>query len=99
MLLFFLQDHPRSRGNNLPYWAVVGTVAGSPPLAREQPISPEDMRYGMRITPARAGTTNMREAKKIIREDHPRSRGNNYQNSVGAYADMGSPPLAREQQS
>ena len=94
----FRRDHPRSRGNNYQASLQFHPVRGSPPLAREQRLQIIGICLVPGITPARAGTT------KIIRpfwpgaEDHPRSRGNNTFRRGSECATVGSPPLAREQQ-
>ena len=54
------RDHPRSRGNNFAEVAGADVVAGSPPLAREQPDADHCDQSAVGITPARAGTTLLR---------------------------------------
>ena len=92
-----MQDHPRSRGNNLPCAICCKSRMGSPPLAREQLIVQRLLRDTGRITPARAGTTCINCINANTRQDHPRSRGNNKGEIMEKYQVSGSPPLAREQ--
>ena len=70
---------------------------GSPPLAREQQYFVTSFPSNMRITPARAGTTNALLDRRDGSGDHPRSRGNNFAELIAALFASGSPPLAREQ--
>ena len=70
---------------------------GSPPLAREQRLFLFLLWLFLRITPARAGTTSLRDCQLICRWDHPRSRGNNSDMCLMRTIPGGSPPLAREQ--
>ena len=69
---------------------------GSPPLARERPISLYSLLLSSRITPARAGKT--KKNKYILAEtrDHPRSRGKDDIVDRMSATVQGSPPLARE---
>ena len=90
-------DHPRSRGNNVCTFSLFCPLAGSPPLAREQPSEKNETDYESRITPARAGTTNSFQITFCLVQDHPRSRGNNSVFTVMGCFPPGSPPLAREQ--
>ena len=92
-----LGDHPRSRGNNFGDKSVTFSTSGSPPLAREQPD--DDIGHGLEygITPARAGTTKSGVQPSAGFQDHPRSRGNNFQINIAVRIVSGSPPLAREQ--
>ena len=54
------RDHPRSRGDHLPWMSAMTSILGSPPLARgpRLGIGTEEGFFG--ITPARAGTTPVR---------------------------------------
>ena len=92
-----IRDHPRSRGNNLRLSVHLVNDVGSPPLAREQRKRNRQNHTGIRITPARAGTTRPRRQLLRRPEDHPRSRGNNHEIQTVAGRHSGSPPLAREQ--
>ena len=90
-------DHPRSRGNNFQIGRFNFFSPGSPPLAREQRLKTSSGRSAARITPARAGTTSFVVVIIPIKEDHPRSRGNNPGLFIINPITNGSPPLAREQ--
>ena len=69
---------------------------GSPPLAREPPNAAILQFTPPRITPARAGTTPLRHVSAIVKQDHPRSRGNHAFLAIWKTPVTGSPPLARE---
>ena len=94
--LVFGWDHPRSRGNHAPILALIRVAEGSPPLAREPPTTSPGRRPWSGITPARAGTTSFPHEGRRHRRDHPRSRGNHAISLNTAWAESGSPPLARE---
>ena len=72
-------------------------IAGSPPLAREQPIRYRHPAGGAGITPACAGTTYQEALFAAGAGDHPRLRGNNADGPGEFKPIQGSPPLAREQ--
>ena len=68
-------DHPRSRGYHVDHQHESGILVGSPPLARvPQPRAPI-AQMSPRITPARAGTTEISGGVNGYTWDHPRSRG------------------------
>ena len=90
------QDHPRSRGNDQEFHAILRIAVGSPPLARERPLALPCGTFTGRITPARAGTTQVRTGQRNDKEDHPRSRGNDSSSQSPSASISGSPPLARE---
>ena len=48
------------------------------------------------ITPAYAGTTNVKPTPDMLPEDHPRLRGNYYSSPKPFASPIGSPPLTRE---
>ena len=87
--------HPRSRGENLPRFRVVGVEAGSSPLTRgkQDPGSAQNQQNG--LIPAHAGKTRGLQRVQTLVEAHPRSRGENgglhYQGLEGG----GSSPLTR----
>ena len=70
-------------------------ILGSPPLARgiQNKISSFLMSIG--ITPACAGNTYAFIPLYGVCRDHPRLRGEYYQNMVNFQSRLGSPPLAR----
>ena len=69
---------------------------GSPPLARERHKNTGLDCYGLGITPACAGKTQIKEQAKTETGDHPRLRGKDRALSKKIIIYRGSPPLARE---
>ena len=90
------RDHPRSRGNHFLAQSPLCNLVGSPPLAREPLVLTCHTGEEIGITPARAGTTLLKDAELCSRRDHPRSRGNHAPIILTFAPNMGSPPLARE---
>ena len=88
-------DHPRSRGVYSSARRVLGSRAGSSPLARGLPVERERARASLRIIPARAGFTPAPTATPPQDEDHPRSRGVYRSPDLTADTKDGSSPLAR----
>ena len=91
-------DHPRLRGNYIPFFNTSGTVTGSPPLTRELPSRFLTRLKRSRITPAYAGTTILIVTVCIFFRDHPRLRGNYFTVKGDKRNGAGSPPLTRELQ-
>ncbi len=87
--------HPRSRGDHIAEHANWFIGDGSPPLARGPQESSTVVRPGMRLTPARAGTTETAHAPVHRGSAHPRSRGDHLPPPHRRKATCGSPPLAR----
>ena len=88
-------DHPRLRGEQLPSVRHGAGDKGSPPLARgtvSKVIVPLDT---VGITPACAGNRVYTASRPSRPADHPRLRGEQFQLSLLAVWDSGSPPLAR----
>jgi len=71
------------------------TFTGSPPLARGARRHAARYFLGVRITPARAGSTGQPRSPRSRGADHPRSRGEHAIRLPGDGAACGSPPLAR----
>ena len=69
---------------------------GSPPLAREGLKLLQISYLSSGITPARAGRTGKEEVEKLLKKDHPRSRGKDLKLITKLGPNLGSPPLARE---
>ena len=96
LFMLFRRDHPRLRGNDATQSQYQDDDSGSPPLARERhrvvavPSEPD------RITPACAGTTELRGCVERSERDHPRLRGNDRTPLKRENLVKGSPPLARE---
>ena len=74
-------DHPRSRGKDLPPSNCLLLRSGSPPLAREGPLTSFTAPLLSRITPARAGRTSLTSSEASSFQDHPRSRGKDIKRS------------------
>ena len=68
---------------------------GSPPLARGIPDGWNVIPYRFGITPACAGNTEQMKVNAGPRWDHPRLRGEYYENKERKLKTEGSPPLAR----
>ena len=88
-------DHPRSRGVYEAQREHIVAAPGSSPLARGLHDDKKHRRFSLRIIPARAGFTSTRAAPRIMRWDHPRSRGVYSICSGATAARNGSSPLAR----
>ena len=71
-------------------------MQGSPPLAREGLYMKEFADSYIRITPARAGRTELHISSSGSGQDHPRSRGKDQWQVSEMPPEIGSPPLARE---
>ncbi|CAG7844724.1 hypothetical protein USB125703_00971 [Pseudoclavibacter triregionum] len=89
------RDHPRSRGEHMSGRALPSMGTGSPPLARGAHRLLPVRRDRPGITPARAGSTRRASSTRPCRGDHPRSRGEHWQDLRREWANVGSPPLAR----
>ena len=89
------RDHPRSRGENVERDGPDGLDQGSPPLARGKRRRARPRSPRTRITPARAGKTDLRGEPVVLIPDHPRSRGENRTPDRITARHAGSPPLAR----
>ena len=72
-------DHPRSCGANGPRLGHVWARPGSSPLVRGQPSLGIPGAVALRIIPARAGPTRLRQSHRRLKTDHPRSCGANAQ--------------------
>ena len=89
-------DHPRSCGKDHICSAKVYSRLGSPPLVRERPIGLLIAAPHNRITPARAGKTEMVHDVFEWARDHPRSCGKDLHCRSSYSRQPGSPPLVRE---
>ena len=89
------RDHPRSRGVYATSAAVRTCSPGSSPLARGLPslTTPAGVMSG--IIPARAGFTAGNRSCRVVRWDHPRSRGVYLWQLASISEPTGSSPLAR----
>ena len=89
------RDHPRMRGEHTaaPFW--MPDMRGSSPHARGALTNEVDYQGKKGIIPACAGSTNQDTVLRLIKEDHPRMRGEH----IGLIGTMsrcqGSSPHAR----
>ena len=90
-----LRDHPRSRGENRSPSGVRVGLGGSSPLTRGKPPPKPLISIHSGIIPAHAGKTPHRSRGSAKPRDHPRSRGENTQESESTMAHTGSSPLTR----
>ena len=89
------QDHPRTRGEKVWHSTLPPLRQGSPPHARgKERIDYMAKRYA-RITPARAGKSNLPRVSPWGWGDHPRTRGEKETRASTSSALRGSPPHAR----
>ena len=87
--------HPRSRGENYAPKGGAGTVSGSSPLTRGKGEHAADGLLGRGLIPAHAGKTPSGPSVTRPGAAHPRSRGENGQESSDEGAPSGSSPLTR----
>ena len=87
--------HPRSRGENVSDDGTQSRARGSSPLTRGKRSCGPWGRGRARLIPAHAGKTRGDEVYTLVKEAHPRSRGENVRKrSKGIYT-CGSSPLTR----
>ena len=87
--------HPRSRGENTVINEPDPTQPGSSPLTRGKRQQDRHRQAAPRLIPAHAGKTSSRPETTTASSAHPRSRGENAINSLGAGIAEGSSPLTR----
>ena len=90
------RDHPRSCGKDVEITNLNVYTPGSPPLVRERLLCMQLETLYMRITPARAGKTQILHPLHGILWDHPRSCGKDLRRRRFCRHSIGSPPLVRE---
>ena len=90
-----IADHPRSRGVYIRLLSLLRLLLGSSPLARGLRAYRPSEWLRRRIIPARAGFTDMQDARKSHSADHPRSRGVYFRAEELGGPEWGSSPLAR----
>ena len=88
-------DHPRSRGEYAPHAYGSACSGGSSPLSRGILDTPLTAGAHLRIIPALAGNTVSQGLILGLTADHPRSRGEYRNLSLGASKCAGSSPLSR----
>ena len=91
-------DHPRSRGVDAFGGGKLGGDKGSSPLARGRRGGRCGRVAGVRIIPARAGSTTRAPGRQAPTRDHPRSRGVDQPGVSYPGLSRGSSPLARGRQ-
>ena len=89
-------DHPRSCGKDVIIALIAAGGLGSPPLVRERLVCERCQNQKLRITPARAGKTEMTWPNHLANQDHPRSCGKDECYGMPTSSEIGSPPLVRE---
>ena len=87
--------HPRSRGENQPNESYEASVTGSSPLTRGKQRGRVRGCARAGLIPAHAGKTSGGRVGQRGRRAHPRSRGENRDEHVGALPGLGSSPLTR----
>ena len=87
--------HPRSRGENVFIIVVVATLTGSSPLTRGKPLGDVAPGLAGRLIPAHAGKTDPTACIRRTLGAHPRSRGENYTDTMSPASAAGSSPLTR----
>ena len=87
--------HPRSRGENPDRQFRAGHGAGSSPLTRGKPQSPQARQNRNGLIPAHAGKTAGSQTRAGAWRAHPRSRGENQPGTTSARSTTGSSPLTR----
>ena len=90
-----LRDHPRMRGEHSTTDMIVSGLTGSSPHARGARIPVMDRPQPYGIIPACAGSTPARRSTPATTRDHPRMRGEHYEQLVGGIDTLGSSPHAR----
>ena len=90
-----LRAHPRSRGENVPWWGSFQLVRGSSPLTRGKHCFGCCGRGGGRLIPAHAGKTTDAALILACSKAHPRSRGENGGIGRLVLGHEGSSPLTR----
>ena len=89
------RDHPRSRGENIPFVPTQEQIEGSSPLTRGKRGLGGSAPPALGIIPAHAGKTLVRASPRQSPEDHPRSRGENFIAKTRPFVHPGSSPLTR----
>ena len=93
--LLYAWDHPRGRGEQAVYFADSVSSAGSPPRARGADTAYKGYIAQGGITPAGAGSRQLRRKSTRPAQDHPRGRGEQCFSRAWNAEAQGSPPRAR----
>ena len=89
------EAHPRSRGENHLVPGTTFRYHGSSPLTRGKPPQDSGLACPLRLIPAHAGKTRLATLPLVLREAHPRSRGENFALDSRRRTQLGSSPLTR----
>ena len=89
------EDHPRACGENAAGSLRLSRQPGSPPRVRGKLLSISNSLLQIRITPARAGKTEVDVRGVLSDADHPRACGENAVTGARSTARFGSPPRVR----
>ena len=89
------KDHPRVRGEKKVWDEDSCMLVGSPPRARGEEDNTWENGIERGITPACAGRSRDEDQCRPGGEDHPRVRGEKYNDRVSLRDTLGSPPRAR----
>ena len=89
------KDHPRRCGENRKRSIEIRRTQGSPPQVRGKLVNCGFVCLCIRITPAGAGKTRVRQAYAQRAQDHPRRCGENPPSSAHLRSGQGSPPQVR----
>ena len=87
--------HPRRRGEHICAQIVRVWRAGSSPQARGTPCGDISNLIGRRFIPAGAGNTPAQQSARLLRQVHPRRRGEHASDTNIGSATYGSSPQAR----
>ena len=88
-------DHPRMRGEHMDICRHGEIMQGSSPHARGALASCSAIRWCRGIIPACAGSTSQKCIRHSHGEDHPRMRGEHFDEDCGDFEEPGSSPHAR----
>ena len=89
------EDHPRLRGEHYKAFNLLRLKMGSPPPTRGTRCGKRETQQIIGITPAYAGNTTYISYRFCICKDHPRLRGEHFDNSATLKTSVGSPPPTR----
>ena len=89
------EDHPRRCGENPGRAGLYLCRIGSPPQVRGKLRTKTPIIIVVRITPAGAGKTNVKNSQLCNHRDHPRRCGENENRQNREQAALGSPPQVR----
>ena len=88
-------DHPRIRGEHAVLARRRTGRGGSSPHTRGARRRQRRKRGAVGIIPAYAGSTNPKQVRTNLSQDHPRIRGEHHQRTMGRHQERGSSPHTR----